>query len=76
MYLYTEGVDEISFDPDDIITNIEVIDDGWYMGDFGGKRGLFPSNYVEKISDDGAEAPAPSSAGGDEVSEGRCLTLG
>ena len=67
-YNYTEGGDEISFDPDDIITNIEVIDDGWYMGDFGGKRGLFPSNYVEK-NDDGAEAPAPSSAGGDEVCE-------
>ncbi len=50
MYLcFLEGDDEISFDPDDIIENIEVIDDGWYMGDFGGRRGLFPSNYVEKI---------------------------
>uniref|UniRef100_A0A5F9CGK0 Cortactin n=1 Tax=Oryctolagus cuniculus TaxID=9986 RepID=A0A5F9CGK0_RABIT len=26
------GDDEISFDPDDIITNIEMIDDGWWRG--------------------------------------------
>ena len=25
------------------------IDEGWWMGDFNGQRGLFPSNYVEPI---------------------------
>lgn len=41
---------EITFDPDDIITNIEMIDDGWWLGDGpDGKRGMFPSNYVEVI---------------------------
>lgn len=54
-----EGDDEISFDPDDIITNITEIDDGWYMGEIHGKRGLFPSNYVEKIEVSGGTKYKP-----------------
>uniref|UniRef100_A0A3Q2QVB6 Cortactin n=1 Tax=Fundulus heteroclitus TaxID=8078 RepID=A0A3Q2QVB6_FUNHE len=41
------GEDEISFDPDDIITNIEMIDEGWWRGVCRGAYGLFPANYVE-----------------------------
>nr|XP_020458294.1 src substrate cortactin isoform X2 [Monopterus albus] len=41
------GDDEISFDPDDIITNIEKIDQGWWRGVCRGAYGLFPANYVE-----------------------------
>ncbi|RLW10198.1 hypothetical protein DV515_00002517 [Chloebia gouldiae] len=41
------GDDEISFDPDDILTNIEMIDDGWWRGVCKGRYGLFPANYVE-----------------------------
>ncbi|GFR91052.1 drebrin-like protein [Elysia marginata] len=42
---------EITFDPDDIITNIEQIDEGWWQG-FGpdGSYGMFPANYVELIN--------------------------
>ena len=39
--------DEISFDPDDVITNIEMIDEGWWRGQCRGKFGLFPANYVK-----------------------------
>ncbi|XP_045460451.1 src substrate cortactin-like [Harmonia axyridis] len=39
--------DEISFDPDDTITHIEQIDEGWWRGMCRGKYGLFPANYVE-----------------------------
>lgn len=41
---------EITFDPDDIITGIEMIDDGWWRG-FGpdGHFGMFPANYVERL---------------------------
>ena len=49
IHMPTEGDDEISFDPDDIIENIEMVDDGWWIGECHGKRGLFPSNYVEKM---------------------------
>lgn len=41
------GDDEISFDPDDVVTNIEMIDDGWWRGLCKGRYGLFPANYVE-----------------------------
>ena len=46
---YSAGDDEISFDPDDIIENIEEVDEGWWIGEVNGARGLFPSNYVELI---------------------------
>ncbi|XP_066277674.1 uncharacterized protein [Branchiostoma lanceolatum] len=42
--------DEISFDPDEIITDIEQIDEGWWRGvGPDGTYGLFPANYVELI---------------------------
>ncbi|XP_054716161.1 src substrate protein p85-like isoform X2 [Uloborus diversus] len=41
--------DEISFDPDDIIINIEMIDEGWWRGECRGQIGLFPSNYVQLL---------------------------
>ncbi|XP_008417291.1 drebrin-like b isoform X2 [Poecilia reticulata] len=49
LYDYQAADDtEISFDPDDVITGIEMIDEGWWRG-FGpdGHFGMFPANYVE-----------------------------
>jgi hypothetical protein len=44
---------EISFDPDEIITHIEQIDDGWWQGMAAdGSYGLFPANYVQLLSPD------------------------
>ena len=42
---------EITFDPGDIITHIDQIDEGWWQG-LGpdGTYGLFPANYVEIIT--------------------------
>uniref|UniRef100_A0A671KZR9 Drebrin-like protein A n=1 Tax=Sinocyclocheilus anshuiensis TaxID=1608454 RepID=A0A671KZR9_9TELE len=41
---------EINFDPDDIITGIEMIDEGWWRGySPDGHYGLFPANYVELL---------------------------
>ncbi|XP_078284894.1 drebrin-like b isoform X2 [Rhinoraja longicauda] len=42
---------EISFDPDDIISDIEQIDEGWWRG-YGsdGSFGMFPANYVELLT--------------------------
>lgn len=49
--LFVAGDDEITFDPDDIITEIEQIDEGWWKGRGpDGSYGLFPANYVELIS--------------------------
>lgn len=41
--------DEISFDPDDRITHIEMIDEGWWRGLCNNSYGLFPANYVQLI---------------------------
>ncbi|XP_053318246.1 src substrate cortactin-like isoform X2 [Spea bombifrons] len=43
------GDDEISFDPQDLITDIEMLDEGWWIGTCRGCRGLFPANYVELV---------------------------
>uniref|UniRef100_A0A8D3D3V3 Drebrin-like b n=1 Tax=Scophthalmus maximus TaxID=52904 RepID=A0A8D3D3V3_SCOMX len=41
---------EISFDPDDIISGIEMIDEGWWRGYApDGHFGMFPANYVELV---------------------------
>jgi cortactin len=41
--------DEISFDPGDVITHIEMIDEGWWKGLHQSTLlyGLFPANYVQ-----------------------------
>jgi len=48
LYDYQAGdEDEISFDPDEVITNLEFVDEGWWRGTCHGVHGLFPANYVE-----------------------------
>ncbi|KAG7891300.1 hypothetical protein KL905_004340 [Ogataea polymorpha] len=37
---------EISFKEQDIITEIEQVDEDWWLGSCNGERGLFPANYV------------------------------
>uniref|UniRef100_S4RKJ1 Drebrin like n=1 Tax=Petromyzon marinus TaxID=7757 RepID=S4RKJ1_PETMA len=51
LYDYQAADDtEISFDPGDLISNIEQIDDGWWNGSGpDGSRGMFPANYVELV---------------------------
>ncbi|XP_070760593.1 drebrin-like b isoform X2 [Enoplosus armatus] len=51
LYDYQAADDtEVSFDPDDIITGIEMIDEGWWRGySPDGHFGMFPANYVELI---------------------------
>ncbi|XP_050360747.1 1-phosphatidylinositol 4,5-bisphosphate phosphodiesterase gamma-1 isoform X1 [Nymphalis io] len=42
--------DELSFCKHAIITNVDKPDEGWWRGDYGGKRQhWFPANYVEVI---------------------------
>nr|XP_020441155.1 drebrin-like protein A [Monopterus albus] len=51
LYDYQAADDtEITFDPDDIITGIDMVDEGWWRG-YGpdGHYGMFPANYVERL---------------------------
>lgn len=41
---------EISFDPDEVITEIDQVDEGWWRGRCPkGRVGLFPANYVSLL---------------------------
>ncbi|KAI9488031.1 hypothetical protein BDB00DRAFT_850388 [Zychaea mexicana] len=48
-----ESIEELSFRAGDVITVVEEVDEGWWLGEvehFGPKRrGIFPVNYTEDI---------------------------
>ncbi|KAK2759042.1 hypothetical protein FQN54_003141 [Arachnomyces sp. PD_36] len=48
LYDYEAGEDnEISFPEDAQIVNIEFPDDDWWSGEYNGRQGFFPANYVQ-----------------------------
>jgi hypothetical protein len=64
-YDYEKAEDnEIELREGEYVTNIEMVDDDWWMGtNTEGESGLFPSNYVELVEDDEHEShPAPPPA--------------
>ena len=51
LYEYTAALqDELSLRVGDVITKVEKMEGGWWKGDLGGVRGMFPDNFV-KVSD-------------------------
>lgn len=69
-YDYEKAEDnEIELVEGEFVTNIDQVDDDWWMGtNSRGETGLFPSNYVEIVGDDEPEEeqapppPAPAAA--------------
>ncbi|KAG5743851.1 hypothetical protein H9Q70_013437 [Fusarium xylarioides] len=63
-YDYEKAEDnEIDLIEGDIVTNIDMVDEDWWMGtNSRGESGLFPSNYVELVGDDDPEQPAAAAA--------------
>uniref|UniRef100_A0AAX7TP46 Osteoclast-stimulating factor 1 n=1 Tax=Astatotilapia calliptera TaxID=8154 RepID=A0AAX7TP46_ASTCA len=50
LYQYVgQDTDEISFEANDVLDLVKEDPSGWWTGRIGGKEGLFPGNYVEKI---------------------------
>lgn len=48
MYKYDpKDAEELAINEGDIINVYEMNDDGWWLGEKNGKKGLFPSNFVE-----------------------------
>ena len=57
IFFILENDEEITFDPGDLITEVDHFDEGWFRGrGRDGRYGKFPSNYVELV--DGSE-PTP-----------------
>ncbi|XP_071263545.1 SH3 domain-containing protein 19-like [Salvelinus alpinus] len=42
--------EELSLKAGDVITNLESIDDEWFLGELRGKRALVPKNYMEVLA--------------------------
>lgn len=51
IYTYdAQETDELSFNENDKIELLREDPSGWWKGRLRGREGVFPSNYVEKIS--------------------------
>lgn len=84
-YDYEKAEDnELELKEGDVIRNIEMVDDNWWMGQNSrGESGLFPSNYVELVEDEDIRQPqsqptdnpeAVPSSGGPQTSQGATAT--
>ncbi|XP_071502696.1 SH3 domain-containing kinase-binding protein 1-like [Diadema antillarum] len=45
------NLDELTLTKGDVIKNIKMMEGGWWEGEVGGKRGMFPDNFVKVIKD-------------------------
>ncbi|KAI9015309.1 hypothetical protein CLU79DRAFT_707655, partial [Phycomyces nitens] len=50
-----ENQDELTLRTGDIIRVLNAVDDGWWLGEIDGRRGIFPVNYTEPT----CETPPP-----------------
>ncbi|XP_014677043.1 PREDICTED: SH3 domain-containing kinase-binding protein 1-like [Priapulus caudatus] len=50
-----ENADELRLDNGDVVTILDQEEEGWLRGLLHGKEGVFPSNFVEEISDSDVE---------------------
>jgi len=74
LYDYDAGEsNEISLRVGDVISNIEMIDEGWWQGqDSQGNFGMFPSTYVQKNEE---EFSAPSGGHSEPTTSGKPSAL-
>ncbi|XP_068438126.1 SH3 domain-containing kinase-binding protein 1 isoform X3 [Clinocottus analis] len=63
--------DELGLSVGDIIVNIRRDDGGWWEGELGGRRGLFPDNFVREIKKEGKRDGAQVSIIRSDLSNGR-----
>ncbi|XP_074478793.1 SH3 domain-containing kinase-binding protein 1 isoform X1 [Sebastes fasciatus] len=63
--------DELNLTVGDIILNIRRDDGGWWEGELGGRRGLFPDNFVREIKKEGKRDGGQVSMIRSDLSNGR-----
>ncbi|KAL7864175.1 hypothetical protein AOLI_G00155950 [Acnodon oligacanthus] len=50
LYNFTaESEDELCLKVGDIVCSLEEVDEEWFMGEFAGKRGIVPKNYIQVL---------------------------
>lgn len=87
-YDYEKAEDnELELKEGEFVSNIEMVDEDWWMGENPrGEKGLFPSNYVELVYDEGDHSgltgfkteaepqPGHRTGGANETSQGTTAT--
>ncbi|XP_034428868.1 SH3 domain-containing kinase-binding protein 1 isoform X3 [Hippoglossus hippoglossus] len=63
--------DELGLTVGDIIVNIRRDDGGWWEGELGGRRGLFPDNFVREIKKEGKRDGGQASMIRSDLANGR-----
>lgn len=63
--------DELTLTVGDIIKNIRRDDGGWWEGELGGRRGLFPDNFVRELKKDVKRDGGQAGVIRSELSNGR-----
>ncbi|XP_037312518.2 SH3 domain-containing kinase-binding protein 1 isoform X2 [Pungitius pungitius] len=63
--------DELSLTVGDIIVNVRRDDGGWWEGELGGRKGLFPDNFVREIKKEGKRDRGQASMSRPDLSNGR-----
>ncbi|XP_054621462.1 SH3 domain-containing kinase-binding protein 1 isoform X3 [Dunckerocampus dactyliophorus] len=63
--------DELSLSVGDVIVNIRRDDGGWWEGELGGRRGLFPDNFVREIKKEAKRDGGQASTVKSDLSNGR-----
>jgi hypothetical protein len=52
LYTYVPvNEDELPVQENDTVQVLRLVEDGWYEGMYNGRQGVFPSNYVERITE-------------------------
>lgn len=64
---HPQAEDELELADGDEVIVLEVVEEGWWKGRIGQKEGVFPSNFVEEITEEATTSePPPSSSHGDK----------
>lgn len=58
-----ENDGEMSMSKGEVIAVIEHIDDGWWLGECDGRKGLFPANYVKRTNGSNSKPKSRSDHG-------------
>jgi son of sevenless-like protein len=69
----TRDASSLSFHKDDIIEVLTQLESGWWDGLLRDERGWFPSNYVDVITDEEAEAALSASESPTDESTGNTM---
>ncbi|KAG5643177.1 hypothetical protein DXG03_001381 [Asterophora parasitica] len=66
VHSFSGGADELTFSAGDEIVVVNEVLEGWWMGELYGKKGLFPTTYVETTS---PKPPLPKRRGASRSNE-------